>query len=36
MIPGDKNNVFKMNSFRTSDYGFNDFEIGKPATVTIE
>ncbi|NOU48283.1 MAG: hypothetical protein HOO86_14660 [Bacteroidales bacterium] len=32
-IPGNGNNVFKTNSFETQDFGFSDFEIGKPATV---
>ncbi|MBU1011849.1 MAG: hypothetical protein KKG99_02490 [Bacteroidetes bacterium] len=32
-IPGNGQNIFKMNSFRTSDFGYRDFEIGKPATV---
>jgi hypothetical protein len=31
LIPGKGQNVFKMNSFRTSDFGFRDFEIEKPA-----
>ena len=30
MIPGNGLSVFKMNSFRTSDFGFRDFEIGRP------
>ena len=34
-IPGTGNNVFKTNSFKTTDFGFNDFEIGKPATVRL-
>lgn len=34
-IPGRGNNVFKINSFRTTDFGFRDFEIGKPATVVF-
>ncbi len=33
VIPGIGDNVFKMNSFQTVDFGFRDFEIGKPATV---
>ncbi len=33
VIPGRGNNVFKLNSFQTADFGFRDFEIGKPATV---
>jgi len=32
-IPGIGENVFKGNSFRTVDFGFRDFEIGKPAVV---
>jgi hypothetical protein len=32
-IPGKGFNVFKLNSFQTNDFGFHDFEIGKPATV---
>jgi hypothetical protein len=32
-IPGVGENVFKTNAFRTSDFGFRDFEIGKPAIV---
>ncbi|HZL08577.1 MAG TPA: hypothetical protein VFC65_01150 [Prolixibacteraceae bacterium] len=32
-IPGKGQNVIKINSFRTTDFGFRDFEIGKPATV---
>jgi hypothetical protein len=34
-IPGNGNNIIKMNSFKTTDFGFNDFEIGKPATVRL-
>ena len=33
MIPGTGNNIFKINSFGTADFGFRDFEIGKPAPV---
>lgn len=33
VIPGKGSNVFKLNSFETADFGFRDFEIGKPATV---
>ncbi|MEI8225545.1 MAG: hypothetical protein WCG82_06420 [Bacteroidota bacterium] len=33
LIPGIGQDVFKMNSFRTTDFGFRDFEIGKPARV---
>ena len=30
LIPGMGQNVIKMNSYRTTDFGFRDFEIGKP------
>ncbi|HKJ78863.1 MAG TPA: hypothetical protein VKA10_04985, partial [Prolixibacteraceae bacterium] len=33
VIPGKGNNILKMNSFQTTDFGFRDFEIGKPAPV---
>lgn len=29
-IPGSSQNVFKTNSFNTSDFGFQDFELAKP------
>jgi hypothetical protein len=32
-IPGNGYNIFKMNSFSTTDFGFRDFEIGKPVPV---
>ncbi len=32
-IPGVGQNVFKINSFSTGDFGFRDFEIGKPSPV---
>lgn len=32
-IPGQGNNIFKTNAFETDDFGFQDFEIGKPRTV---
>lgn len=32
-IPGIGNDIFKLNSFKTTDFGFRDFEIGKPAPV---
>lgn len=35
-IPGNGNNIFKLNSFKTTDFGFNDFEIGKPAKVSYQ
>ena len=34
IIPGIRQDIFKMNSYRTSDFGFRDFEIGKPVPVT--
>ncbi|MGM0567207.1 MAG: hypothetical protein ACQESX_10655 [Bacteroidota bacterium] len=33
VIPGTGNNIFKMNAFQTTDFGFRDFEIGKPAPI---
>lgn len=35
-IPGIGQDIFKTNAFRTSDFGFRDFEIGKPAIVLYE
>lgn len=35
-IPGKGQDIFKMNSFRSTDFGFRDFEIGKPATVLYQ
>jgi hypothetical protein len=35
IIPGSGENIFKMNSFSTADFGFRNFEIGKPATVVF-
>jgi hypothetical protein len=35
-IPGIGQNVFKMNSFKTTDFGFQDFEIGKPAVIRLQ
>lgn len=35
-IPGSANNMLKVNSFRTTDFGFRDFEIGKPAVVVFQ
>jgi hypothetical protein len=29
-IPGKGRDIFKMNSFKTTDFEFSDFEIGKP------
>jgi hypothetical protein len=33
LIPGRGYNIFKMNSFSSGDFGFRDFEIGKPVPV---
>ncbi len=33
VIPGNGQNIFKMNSFSTNDFGFRDFEIGEPSQV---
>ena len=33
-IPGRGEDIFKFNAFRTNDFGFRDFEIGKPAPAT--
>lgn len=35
VIPGKGQNIFKVNSFRTTDFGFRDFESGKPAVVVF-
>jgi hypothetical protein len=35
-IPGVGQSVFKTNTFKTTDFGFGDFEIGKPATVLYQ
>jgi hypothetical protein len=35
-IPGHGQDIFKTNSFRTTDFGFRDFEIGKPAVVVFQ
>jgi hypothetical protein len=36
VIPGKGRDIFKLNSFRTSDFGFRDFVIGKPATAVFQ
>jgi len=36
LIPGIGNNVLKMNSIKTSDFGFRDFEIGKPGQIIYQ
>jgi hypothetical protein len=35
LIPGVGQDIFKMNSFRTIDFGFRDFEFGKPDIVNF-
>ena len=36
LIPGIGQDIFKMNSFRTTDFGFRDFETGKPSNVIYQ
>ena len=36
IIPGNGYNIFKTNSYQTSDFGLRDFEIGKPGTVAYQ
>jgi hypothetical protein len=36
LIPGKGQDVIKMNSFITSDFGFRDFEIEKPAKMIYQ
>ena len=36
VIPGVGNDVFRLNSYRSTDFGYRDFEIGKPGTVSFE
>lgn len=35
-IPGTGENVFKTNSFETTDFGFQDFDLGKPRAVIFK
>ncbi len=35
-IPGQGTNIFNTNSFETEDFGFQDFELGKPRTVLYQ
>ncbi|TDE30514.1 hypothetical protein E0I61_05850 [Flavobacterium ranwuense] len=35
-IPGNGENIFKTNAFETTDFGFQDFELGKPRTVIFK
>ena len=36
LIPGTGFNIIKFNSFRTSDFGFNDFNLGKPEVAAFQ
>lgn len=36
IIPGQGINMFKINPFQTADFGFRDFEIGKPTTAKYQ
>ncbi|HEY3388868.1 MAG TPA: hypothetical protein VGK38_04805, partial [Prolixibacteraceae bacterium] len=36
VIPGHGQNIFKPNSYQTSDFGLRDFDIGKPGTVPYQ
>jgi hypothetical protein len=36
LIPGTGQNVFRVNSFKTTDFGFRDFEIGKPGQMVYQ
>jgi hypothetical protein len=36
VIPGKGLNIFKANSFRTTDFGYRDFEIGRPSQVLFQ
>jgi hypothetical protein len=36
LIPGIGRGIFRMNSIRTTDFGFRDFEIGKPGRIQYQ
>jgi hypothetical protein len=36
LIPGIGRGIFKMNSIRTTDFGFRDFEIEKPGRILYQ
>jgi hypothetical protein len=36
LIPGIGQDVFKMNSLKTTDFGFRDFEIDKPSIINYQ
>jgi hypothetical protein len=35
-IPGMGQNIFKANTLKTTDFGFRDFEIGKPGIMLFQ
>lgn len=35
-IPGKGQGIFKLNPFETADFGFSDFETGKPSTILFQ
>jgi len=35
-MPGQGNNIFKTNAFETDDFGFQEFEIGKPRPISYK
>ena len=35
-IPGNGDNIFKTDSFKTTDFGFIDFDLGKPGTIVYQ
>jgi hypothetical protein len=36
IIPGKGQNIFEMNSLQTTDFGFSDFDIGKPTPIVFQ
>jgi hypothetical protein len=36
VIPGNGDNILKINSFKTNDFGFLDFDIGKPGMIVFQ
>ena len=36
IIPGNGENVFKINPTSTTDFGFQDFVLGKPSTIVYQ
>lgn len=36
IIPGRGENIFRLNPFETTDFGYRDFEVGKPGVVVFE